>query len=261
MAESPQQTAPPAAVEESLPLNATDLQAVAGNFMDCTESNDEDGGDEVEEDDEKGDGDSVRREEKMEKNQIEGRPQSPKWEDFFTTEKLPNSQNSQNSLNSYNSINSINSQKSLNSYNSINSQNSQPSCCSAPSPALSRMTDSQTPELFSEAEEEETQGTAAMEEGFSLTLSASLSNHSSQNQDSELADTVILPPEEPDRADLKSPRQSVRSDLDELPGSQGSSDFEISCTPESKPPRPEELFQLYRKLAAGDELIIGKSAQ
>lgn len=123
------------------------------------------------------------------------------------------------------------------------------------------MTGSQTPELFSEEEEAEEEETAAMEEGFSLTLSASLSNHSSQNQDSELADTVILPPEDPDGADLKTPRQSVRSDLDELPGSQGSSDFEIPRTPESKPPRPEELFRLYRKLAAGEELIVGKSAQ
>lgn len=248
MAQSLQHTVPPAAVEEYLPVNATDSQAVAGNYMDCTESNDEDGGaEEEEENDEKGVGDSARREEMMdgeksretEENQINDRHQSPKWEDFFTTEKLPNSQNSLNSL---------------------NSQNSQ-SCCSAPSPALSRMTDSQTPELFSEAEEEGTEGTSAMEEGFSLTLSASLSNHSSQNQDSELADTVILPPEEPDRANLKTPRQSVQSDLNELPSSQGSSDFEIPRTPECKPPRPEELFQLYQKLAAGEELIIGKSAQ
>lgn len=246
MGQSPLQAAPPAAVEEYLPLNATDSQAVAGNYIDCTESNDEDGGDEEEENDEKGDGDVESREETMdgekiretEENQINDHPQSPKWEDFFTTEKLPNSQNS---------LNSINSQKSQ-------------SCCSATSPALSRMTDSQTPELFSEAEEE-TEGTSAMEQGFSLTLSASLSNHSSQNQDSELADTVILPPEEPDGADWKTPRQSVRSDLDELPGSQGSSDFEIPRTPESKPPRPEELFQLYQKLAAGEELIIGKRAQ
>lgn len=236
-----------------MPLNATDSQAVAGNYIDCTESNDEDGGDEEEENDETEDGDSARREETMdgeksgqtEGNQMNDRPQSPKWEDFFTTEKLPNSQNS---VNSVNSLNSVNSQKSQ-------------SCFSAPSPALSRMTDSQTPELFSEAEEEETEGTFAMEEGLSLTLSASLSNHSSQNQDSELADTVILPPEEPDGAERKTQRRSVPSNLDELPGSQGSSDFEIPCTPESKPPRPEELFQLYQQLAAGEELIIGKSAQ
>lgn len=233
MTPNPQQTAPPAAVEESLPLNAADSQAVAGNYIDCTESNDEDSvaeEEEDEEDDEKGDKDSDEK--SREKNQINGCPQSPKWEDFFTTEKLPNSQNS------------------------LNSQNSQ-SCCSAPSPALSRMTGSQTQELFSE--EEETEETFATEEGFSLTLS--LSNQSSQNQDSELADTVILPPEEPDRVDVNTPRQSVRSDLEELPGSQGSSDFEIPCTPESKPPRPEELLQLYRKLAAGEELIVGKTAQ
>lgn len=100
-----------------------------------------------------------------------------------------------------------------------------------------------------------------MDEGFSLTLSASLSNHSSQNQDSELADTVLLPPEEPDGPGPKTPRQSIRSDPNVLPSSQGSSDFEIPCSPESKPPRPEELFQMYQKLAAGEELVIGKSAQ
>lgn len=206
--------------------------------MDCTESNDED------EEEEEGNGDfTVKEEEEMseamkererdkeaEKNE-QGRnvfSLLPKWEDFFTTEKLPDSQNS------------------------LTSQ----SCCSAPSPALSRITGSQTPELFSEEEE-----TPNVEENFSLTLSASLSNHSSQNQDSELADTLILHPEKPDREELMITHQNVPSDLEELPASQESSDFEIPCTPESKPPRPDDLLPLYRKLAAGEELIIRKSAQ
>lgn len=209
--------------------------------MDCTESNDEDGGEEEEE--VEGNGAFTVKEEETseemkerekdkeaEKNEL-GRNDFtllPKWEDFFTTDKQPNSQNS------------------------LTSQ----SCCSAPSPALSRMTGSQTPELFSEEEE-----APNVEENFSLTLSASLSNHSSQNQDSELADTLILHPEKPDREELMITNQNVPSDPQELPGSQESSDFEIPCTPESKPPRPDDLLPLYRKLAAGEELIIRKSAQ
>lgn len=208
--------------------------------MDCTESNDEDGGEEEQQ--EEGNGaftvkeeetseamEEREKEKEAEKNELgrNGFTLLPKWEDFFTTDKLPDSQNS------------------------LTSQ----SCCSAPSPALSRMTGSQTPELFSEEEEE------AAASNFSLTLSASLSNHSSQNQDSELPDTLILHPEKPGREELMITNQNIPSDLEELPASQGSSDFEIPCTPESKPPRPDELLPLYRKLAAGEELIIRKSAQ
>ncbi|KAE8281268.1 Protein artemis [Larimichthys crocea] len=248
-AQSPQKTALP--LEESLPLTVTDTQPGARNYVDCTESNDEeeDEGETKEEEDDEGKGDAelMKEEEMTTKEEVNGvmkegesnkETNPPKWEDFFTTETLTDSQNS------------------------LNSQLQ--SCCSVPSPSLSRMTGSQTPELFSEEEE-----TPADDGNFSLTLSASLSNHSSQNLDSYLPDTLILHPEQGvhEQGDLKtddmsqenaSDVQKVQSEPEELSESQVSSDFDIPSTPESKMPRPDELSQLYRKLAAGEEVVTRK---
>ncbi|XP_062300104.1 protein artemis [Scomber scombrus] len=198
---SPPKTAPPVSVVESFPLTVTDSQPVAHNYMDCTESNDEEDGDDEEEKEKDGKGDTSN---------------PPKWDDFFTAETLTDSQNS------------------------LNSQSQ--SCCSAASPASSssKMTGSQTPDLFSDEEEN-----PETNEHFSLILSASTSNHSSQNQDLELADTLILEQQE----------------QEELSESQASSDFDIPCTPESKIPRPDELSQLYKKLASGEEVMVRKGSQ
>ncbi|XP_034529086.1 protein artemis [Notolabrus celidotus] len=243
-AQSPQKTAPPVSMEESSPLTVT--QPVSGNYVDCTESNDEEEDEEQmeeEEEQDEGAGDNTvimaEEEERESKEEGHGSTDPPKWADFFTKETLPDSQSS------------------------LNSQAQ--SCCSVPSPALSRMTGSQTPELFSE-EEEETPNT---DKHFSLTLSASLSNHSSQNLDSCLPDTLILhrEPDRQEQGDLRTKTVSeenmnddlnVQSEPEELLGSQGSSDFDIPCTPESKMPRPDELSQLYRKLASGEEVVIRK---
>lgn len=264
-AENAQKTAPPVSVDESLSVTVTDSQPVAGNFVDCTESNDEEE-EEEEEVKEEGKGDAKLKEEEVNdamkeserskgtetmEVEVEGSSNPPKWQDFFTTETLPDSQNSINSLNSLNSLKS-------------QSQ----SCCSAPSTSPSRMTDSQTPELFSEEEE-----TPNNDENFSLTLSASLSNHSSQNLDSYLPDTLILQPEQAGREqgdsrtnnvsqEKESKDQNVQSELEEFSQeSRVSSDFEIPCTPESKKPREDELSQLYRKLAAGEDVVIRKCLQ
>ncbi|XP_070785246.1 protein artemis [Enoplosus armatus] len=250
-AQSPQKTAPPVSAEESLHVTVTDTQPVVRNYADCTESNDEEEDDEEEEGNEgKGDANLINeevngtitksernKESEIKKMEVEGCGSSnpPKWEDFFTTEMLTDSQNS------------------------LNSQLQ--SCCSAPSPSLSRMTGSQTPDLFSDEEE-----TPNNEENFSLTLSASLSNHSSQNQDSYLPDTLILQPEQGGREQgalrtntvSQENGQNVQSELEELSASQVSSDFDIPCTPESKLPQPDELSQLYRKLASGEEVVIKK---
>uniref|UniRef100_A0A8C4IIW5 Protein artemis n=1 Tax=Dicentrarchus labrax TaxID=13489 RepID=A0A8C4IIW5_DICLA len=235
--------APPVPVEESLPLAVTDAQPVARNFVDCTESNDEEEDEdqqEEEENAEKGDTkltkeetgaikESERNKEPEKKDtEVPGSPNPPKWEDFFTTDTLTDSQNS------------------------LNSQLQ--SCCSVPSPAPSRLTGSQTPELFSDEGE-----TPDNDENFSLTLSASLSNHSSQNLDSCLPDTLILQPEQGGREQGdKRPStvaQEESNDQKELSESQVSSDYDIPCTPESKTPRPDELSQLYRKLASGEDVI------
>uniref|UniRef100_A0A7N6BIM2 Protein artemis n=1 Tax=Anabas testudineus TaxID=64144 RepID=A0A7N6BIM2_ANATE len=230
--QSPEGTAPPVSMEESLSVTVTDTQAVAHNYMDCTESNDEE---EEEEEEHEGQGDAKPAKEEVmkepeEKMEEEGKENchAPKWEDFFTTEMLTDSQNSQSH-----------------------------SCCSVTSP--SRMTGSQTPELFSD---EEPPGN---DENFSLTLSASLSNHSSQNMDSCLPDTLILAPEQREQGNVRTSMTSqkevndgliLQPELDEVSDSQASSDFNIPCTPESKVPQPDELLQLYRKLASGEELPI-----
>uniref|UniRef100_A0A3Q2T2Q2 Protein artemis n=1 Tax=Fundulus heteroclitus TaxID=8078 RepID=A0A3Q2T2Q2_FUNHE len=161
------------------------------NYFDCTESNGEDDDDE-EEEEEEGKGDT---------RTAEGGEDAPKWEDFFTTEPLSDSQNSQSH-----------------------------SCCSP-----SRETGSQTPDLFGDVEDQ----TPENLETFSLTMSASLSNHSSQNLD----DTLILPQQNP----------NAKAEPEELPASP---DFDIPSTPESKAPQPDDLLQLYRKLASGEEVVI-----
>ncbi|XP_005742341.1 protein artemis isoform X1 [Pundamilia nyererei] len=195
-------TALPVCVEESLPLTITDAQPAAHNYVDCTESN---GEEEEEEEEEEQQGD----EEKVGAGQPEDiSSQPPRWEDFFTTETLTDSQNS---------------------------LRSQPqSCCS-------EMTGSQTPDLFSDEE--------TAPDGFSLTLSGSQSNHSSQNMDSCLPDTLIIQPE------LDGQKQREEGDDGIIQSeSQQLSDFDIPCTPESKVPRRDELSQLYRKLAAGEDI-------
>lgn len=226
-------TAPPAPVMESLPM-VTDSQPPKCNYVDCTESND----DEEEEEENGRQGDTVLESDRSRGSQtneldVNASSHAPKWEDFFTTETLPDSQNSLTSRS-----------------------------CSVPSPSLSRVTGSQTPELFSEEE-----GSPVNDADFSLTLS--LSNHSSQNQESEVADTLILPHEnaasEPGSSG-SSPFQRVNKDnkvqaeLEPQSESQASSDFDIPSTPESKKPRVDELLLLYRKLAAGDEPLLRKSA-
>lgn len=172
--------------------------------MDCTESNDE------EEDEE----------EVVEKERCPETSNAPRWDDFFTTEMLTDSQNSQSQA-----------------------------CCSAAATPPSQMTGSQTPELFSDEE---------TDNNFSLTLSASLSNHSSQNTDPCFPDTVILQPE---RGDGGTDTLVLPSDPEQLPGSQASSDFDVPCTPESAAPQPEELLQLYRKLASGEEVLFRRGSQ
>ncbi|XP_031169434.1 protein artemis [Sander lucioperca] len=247
-AQSPQKTAPPVSVEESFPLTVADAQPVARNYVDCTESNDEEE-DEGEEEENEGKEDTKLTKEEVngtikgtEKKMIEvegsGSSNPPKWEDFFTTETLTDSQNS------------------------LTSQLQ--SCCSVPSSSPSKTTGSQTPDLFSDEEE--------TPDNFSLTLSASLSNHSSQNQDSYLPDTLILHTEQRGREqgdsrtntvsqEKESNGQNIQSELEELSESQASSDFDIPCTPESKIPQTDELSQLYRKLASGEEVVIRKGSQ
>lgn len=212
-------------------LTIADSRPLKCNYLDCTESNDEDEEEEVG----KGDIDESYKGEETKNTELEVNSSSnpPKWEDFFTTETLPDSQNSLTSRS-----------------------------CSLPSPSLSRATGSQTPELFSDEEEEST----VKDKDFSLSLSASLSSHSSQNQDSELTDTLILPHENgSEQGRSRSPAapqkvSNVQTEPEAQSESPASSDFDVPSTPESKKPRPDELLLLYRKLAAGDQALLRKTS-
>lgn len=215
-------------------LMIRESQPVRCDFVDCTESNDEEEEEEVGKED-KGDERNESKDTKTNELEVNGSSHPPKWEDFFTTGSLPDSQNSLTSRS-----------------------------CSVPSPALSRVTGSQTPELFSDGDEEES---TVREEDFSLTLSASLSSHSSQNQDSQLADTLILPQgnagSEQGISRNSAASQKVTPEQTEpevQSESQASSDFDIPSTPESKKPRSDELLLLYRKLAAGEETLLRKTS-
>ncbi|XP_060931723.1 protein artemis [Limanda limanda] len=239
--QSHQRTAPPLSVDESLTRSVADTQSVACDYVDCTESN---GEDEEEEEEHEGQGDIKPMKEEVtqeEENKMEAENQEiPKWEDFFYAEMPTDSQNSQSQ-----------------------------SCCSYATPSPSRMTSSQTPELFSDDDGEEETPESNDHEPFSLTLSASLSNHSSQNMDSCFPDTLILQPER-ERGETGTntvaQRQEdygpiLQSEPEELSHSQASSDFDIPCTPESKAPRPDELSQLYQALASGEEDLLRKGSK
>ena len=52
--------------------------------------------------------------------------------------------------------------------------------------------------------------------------------------------------------------QSVQSEGEELPVSQESSDFDIPRTPESQAPPIQELAEIYRKLASGQEVVVSR---
>ncbi|XP_028306172.1 protein artemis isoform X2 [Gouania willdenowi] len=125
----------------------------------------------------------------------EDKVQPPTWDDFFTSEPLTDSQNSQ-------------------------SQSGRSAVSSAPS----RVSGSQTPELFSEEETDVT-----------LTLSASQDPPLSQSDDGRRERVGMT-----DSTDIQSEQEN-------------SSDFDVPGTPDSKKPKPEELSLIYRKLASGNE--------
>ncbi|XP_055018193.1 protein artemis isoform X2 [Boleophthalmus pectinirostris] len=203
--------------------SVTEDKLLSHNYLDCTESNSEEEGDEEEEEDVgKGDMSLVMEEVKLEekKDQISSHD-PPKWEDFYTSSLLTDSQLSQ----------------------------SQSGCSSS-----TRLSDSQTPELFSdETDEEQTSDSSESQES----LSASMSNHSSQNQNSTVSDTVILQPGQSHLIFTETETEIHRDSMD-LPDSQTSSDFDIPCTPDSKIPGSQELRELYRKLASGEDVLRQK---
>uniref|UniRef100_A0A672NW84 DNA cross-link repair 1C, PSO2 homolog (S. cerevisiae) n=1 Tax=Sinocyclocheilus grahami TaxID=75366 RepID=A0A672NW84_SINGR len=115
-----------------------------------------------------------------------------------------------------------------------NSQNSH-----NPKTLATENTESQSPERFQDEDDDSS----------SVHLTSSQSTHISDAETESLSqmDTVLV---QVDESKAEEEAMEPKSD------SQVSSDFELPPTPGSKVPQPEDLKELYRKLAAGEEVVI-----
>uniref|UniRef100_A0AAY4DJS7 Protein artemis n=1 Tax=Denticeps clupeoides TaxID=299321 RepID=A0AAY4DJS7_9TELE len=212
----------------------------SANYLDCTESNDDEDDGEQEPTETLPDDQTKKTSDVQEFHppQPSGVASAgtlshpPLWDTFFTPGSLPTDESSEPE----------NSQNSL----------ARSSVCTC----------SRSPELF----------TDEADECDSLRLSSSQSTHISEAE-VELfseADTVLLHPDSragqlgiqtnPESLGGTSETENMlhesQAGQGNVPDSQESSDFELPPTPGSKPPNPEELKELYIKLAAGEDLFL-----
>uniref|UniRef100_A0A674E9D0 Protein artemis n=1 Tax=Salmo trutta TaxID=8032 RepID=A0A674E9D0_SALTR len=142
----------------------------------------------------------------------------PRWEEFFTTEILTDSQ---------------------------------PNSCSHTSPSHSTLTGSQTPELFVD--------------DFVKLPSPSISL--SAGRGPSQADGMLIQSEDRCQGDALTNLDAGGEECgshthqSEPTESQLSSDFDIPSTPDSHRPGPDELSDLYRRLAAGEEVVTRTGSQ
>ncbi|XP_038840684.1 protein artemis-like [Salvelinus namaycush] len=207
------QEATPTTLPNPPPLTHTPL--ITGDYMDCTESNDDDDEEERDlEEDERGG-------EERDEGSVSNSGTPLRWEEFFTTEIL------------------------------TDSQTSQPNSCSHTSPSHSTLTGSQTPELFVDD--------SAKLPSPSLPLSA--------GRGPSQADSMLIQSEDRCQGDALTnldaggEESGSHTHQSEPTESQVSSDFDIPSTPDSHTPGPDDLSDLYRRLAAGEELVIGTGSQ
>ncbi len=227
------------------------LATHSSNYMDCTESNDDD------DDDEDNDKDDTEQPpiphpsdvtppctEMPSSKLTQSDPSQSKtaplcWQKFFKAEpvltdesELDNSQNSHNTQ-------------------TLSTEN----------------TASQSPELFQDEDEDD---------NSSVHLTSSQSTHISDAGTESLSqmDTVLVQVDESkavtseqsnrgtngevvsDVIDSRNVEPKQEEAMEPKSDSQVSSDFELPPTPGSKVPQPEDLKELYRKLAAGEEVVI-----
>ncbi|KAK2892930.1 hypothetical protein Q8A67_012918 [Cirrhinus molitorella] len=219
----------------------------SSNYMDCTESNDDD------DDDEEDDTEQPPiphpsgvtlpplppPPEMPQSGSSQSKTAQPCWQKFFKVEpvltdesELDNSQNSHNTQ-------------------TLSTEN----------------TTSQSPELFQDEDEDD---------NSSVHLTSSQSTHISDAGTDSLSqmDTVIVQVDEskavtteqsnrgtngevaPDAIDGCNVKPKKEEAVENKSDSQVSSDFDLPPTPGSKVPQAEDLKELYRKLAAGEEVVI-----
>ncbi|XP_064872250.1 protein artemis isoform X3 [Oncorhynchus nerka] len=198
--------------DEPLPL--THIPLITGDYMDCTESNDDDEEERDLEEEERG----GERDEGSVSNS--GTP-PPRWEEFFTTEIL------------------------------TDSQTSQPHSCSHTSPSHSTLTGSQTPELFVDDYAKLPSPSIPLSAGRGLSQAESMLI---QSEDRCQGDALT-------NLDAGGEESGSHTHQSEPTESQVSSDFDIPSTPESHTPGPDDLSDLYRRLAAGEEVVTRTGSQ
>nr|XP_046193721.1 protein artemis-like isoform X3 [Oncorhynchus gorbuscha] len=202
--------------DEPLPL--THMPLITGDYMDCTESNDDDEEERDLEEEERG----GERDEGSVSNS--GTP-PPRWEEFFTTEIL------------------------------TDSQTSQPHSCSDTSPSHSTpnqpITGSQTPELFVDDYAKLPSPSIPLSAGRGLSQAESLLI---QSEDRCQGDALT-------NLDAGGEESGSHTHQSEPTESQVSSDFDIPSTPDSHTPGPDDLSDLYRRLAAGEEVVTRTGSQ
>uniref|UniRef100_A0A8C7L292 Protein artemis n=1 Tax=Oncorhynchus kisutch TaxID=8019 RepID=A0A8C7L292_ONCKI len=145
----------------------------------------------------------------------------PHWEEFFTTEIL------------------------------TDSQTSQPHSCSHTSPSHSTLTGSQTPELFVDDSVKLPSPSIPLSAGRGLSQAESMLI---QSEDRCQGDALT-------NLDAGGEESGSHTHQSEPTESQVSSDFDIPSTPDSHTPGPDDLSDLYRRLAAGEEVVTRTGSQ
>ncbi|KAM9468323.1 protein artemis [Clarias gariepinus] len=201
------------------------------NYMDCTESNDD-------EDDDDGDGEDEAKEEQLPAGQAPGdttptpsKPAPPSWSTFFRAEPVVTDDSAELE----------------------NSQNSQ-------TLSSDQMT-SQSPELFNHDDDESESGhmTSSQSTYVSEAALESLSQLDTMPVQCNTTHAENAPhwgtlDRQPGVTDVPRDQCDATDHTEPASDSQVSSDFDLPMTPGSKAPQPEELKELYRKLAAGEEV-------
>lgn len=189
------------------------------NYMDCTESNDDDddGGD-AEKEELPGDAPSC-----VVMSPPPPKPAPPSWSSFFTAEPVGTDD----------------------SCELESSQNSQ---------TLSTdHTTSQSPELFDDDDESESGHVTSSQSTY--VSEAALESLSQLDTEPVQRNIVHIGNDgQPELIDGHQDQCDVTDHTEPASDSQVSSDFDLPLTPGSKAPQPEELKELYKKLAAGEDV-------
>ncbi|XP_042173239.1 protein artemis isoform X2 [Oncorhynchus tshawytscha] len=187
-------------------------QHTHGDYMDCTESNDDEEERDLEEEERGGERDE---------GSVSNSGTPPRWEEFFTTEIL------------------------------TDSQTSQPHSCSHTSPSRSTLTGSQTSELFVDDSAKLPSPSIPLSAGQGLSQAESMLI---QSEDRCQGDALT-------NLDAGGEESGSHTHQSEPTESQVSSDFDIPSTPDSHTPGPDDLSDLYRRLAAGEEVVTRTGSQ